>query len=522
MHRMSGWGSGYVTDVEYASGFCRGQSPVLMQLACWLNGIETAAVGEDFAYCELGCGKGLTSLVLAASNPRARFVAVDFNPVHVMHAASVARAARLENIEFLESNFEELVDRRRGRLPQFDFVTLHGVYSWISPAARQAIVRFLNECLKPAGLVYISYNAMPGWASGSPVQRLLKDIAAASFDRSDRKILSAVGFVQKLAAANARTLVGNQFVEAIVDHANRLHGAYLAHEYLNEHWSALYHADVARDLSAAKLEFVGSAGLLRNVPEFRISPEQRELLRGFEGSALQETLWDFCTGRNFRDDVFIRGAARMEARKREELLRNLTLVLLVPREAFGFSHKVPAGEANLEPTMYGAIADSLAERPQKVEELLSLPETRSKRDITAVEIVGALVGTDQALPMKPAADAGDRGPAERLNRVLADGVEDLEPDGSIALALPTVGSGVPLSHFEAAIYRMFRAGAPVTIESATEQVWGAMCAYGRRPVKDGKPIEDESEATEFLRTYVRKITETRVPLWHKLWPPLGG
>ena len=57
--------------------------------------------------------------------------------------------------------------------------------------------------------------------------------------------------------------------DAIVDHANRSHGAYLAHEYLNEYWNALYHADVARDLSAAKLEFVGSAGFLRNVPDFR-------------------------------------------------------------------------------------------------------------------------------------------------------------------------------------------------------------------------------------------------------------
>ncbi len=517
---MSGWGSGYVTDVEYASAFCRGQSPVIMQLACWLNGIETAAVGDEFAYCELGCGRGLTSLVLAASNPRAQFVAVDFNPVHVTHAAGIARAARLENIEFLESSFEELIDGRRSQLPQFDFVTLHGVYSWISPAARQALVRFLSYRLKPAGLVYISYNAMPGWASGTPVQRLLKDITAGSLDRSDRKVLAAVGLVQKLAAANARILAGNQFVDAIVDHANRLHGAYLAHEYLNEHWSALYHTDVARDLSAAKLEFVGSAGFLRNVPEFRISPEQRELLREFEGSALQETLWDFCTGRNFRDDVFIRGAARMEARKREELLRNLALVLLVPRQAFGFSHKVLAGQANLEPTVYGAIADSLAERPRKVAELLALPETRNKSDITALEIVGALVGTDQALPLKPVANAGDPGPAERLNRVLADGVEDVEPDGSIALALPAVGSGVPLSHFEAAIYRMFRAGAPVTVEAATEQVWRAMCAYGRRPVKDGKPIEDDSEAVEFLQTYVRKITETRVPLWQKLWPEL--
>ena len=35
---MSGWGSGYVTDIAYMTGYYRHQSPSLMALACLLGG----------------------------------------------------------------------------------------------------------------------------------------------------------------------------------------------------------------------------------------------------------------------------------------------------------------------------------------------------------------------------------------------------------------------------------------------------------------------------------------------------
>ena len=46
-----------------------------------------------------------------------------------------------------------------------DFVGLHGVWSWISNANRAAVVEFLRRKLKPGGVLYISYNASPGWAA---------------------------------------------------------------------------------------------------------------------------------------------------------------------------------------------------------------------------------------------------------------------------------------------------------------------------------------------------------------------
>ena len=63
-------------------------------------------------YCELGCGYGLTTLVLAAANPHMTFVGVDFNPTHIVAAKTLVESARLPNIRFVEASFDELLEPR--------------------------------------------------------------------------------------------------------------------------------------------------------------------------------------------------------------------------------------------------------------------------------------------------------------------------------------------------------------------------------------------------------------------------
>ena len=56
---------------------------VTLALAATLAGYEPPDLAGRFTYCELGCGRGKTSLVLAAVNPEAEFHAIDFNPAHI-------------------------------------------------------------------------------------------------------------------------------------------------------------------------------------------------------------------------------------------------------------------------------------------------------------------------------------------------------------------------------------------------------------------------------------------------------
>ena len=120
------------------------------------------------------CQGGWATLVLAAANPDGLFIGVDFNPAHIARAQSVAQSAGLSNIVFHEASFEELA-ANPSTLPPLDYVTAHGVYSWIGERSRHAFVELLRARLKPGGAAYISYNAQPGWNRIAPLQRLLLD-----------------------------------------------------------------------------------------------------------------------------------------------------------------------------------------------------------------------------------------------------------------------------------------------------------------------------------------------------------
>ena len=74
----------------------------------------------------------------------------------------------------------------RGRCPQTfpnsDVVAAHGLWSWVGDGARAGIVRLLGSRLRPGGLVYISYNALPRWGAALGMQRLLREIRLAACD----------------------------------------------------------------------------------------------------------------------------------------------------------------------------------------------------------------------------------------------------------------------------------------------------------------------------------------------------
>ncbi|MRW83348.1 hypothetical protein GJ698_04505 [Pseudoduganella sp. FT26W] len=79
----------------------------------------------------LDFGRGLTAQLLAGANPMGQFYAADFNP-----ALALAREAQLPNLTRLENSFEDLAPGQV-TLPQFDFITLHGIYSWATAENRR-------------------------------------------------------------------------------------------------------------------------------------------------------------------------------------------------------------------------------------------------------------------------------------------------------------------------------------------------------------------------------------------------
>jgi len=152
----SKWGGGYVTDIAYLPGYYRHQSPLHLHLACLLGGVSppNLSSGSPLCYLELGCGHGFGALALAACNPSWRVTGIDFNPAHIAAARGLAAQAGITNARFIEADLATLTDDHRAReVPEADFATLHGLWSWVADPVRVGIVRLLATKVRPGGVV---------------------------------------------------------------------------------------------------------------------------------------------------------------------------------------------------------------------------------------------------------------------------------------------------------------------------------------------------------------------------------
>jgi SAM-dependent methyltransferase len=437
------WGHGYVTDIAYLPGYYRSQSPLHLNLACLLGGVAGVEItaGSPVSYLELGCGQGFGALVLAASNPAWRVTGIDFNPAHIAGARNLARIAGIDNAVFVEADLSTLAETALAtEVPDAEIVSLHGLWSWVSEHTRAGIVALLATKLRPGGIAHLSYNALPAWQGAIGMQRLLREVGERQATRSDRQAEAGLGIVRELYEAKVAQLSGNSFVDGLLQHAERTPLSYRAHEYINAVWQPCFHADVVAALRPAKLEWVASANLLENFRPLMLDDPSRKIVDRFDDPIVVELIKDMCLRRGLRQDVFVRGARRLSEAERNARLGDVTLGLTCGETDFVWELDVPAGRASIERPFFGPIVAALAEGPRRVRDLLELPAL-PRRDNPG-ELVGVLVGSEQALPLLAPPDMVS-GPAARLNTAAA--ALFARPDNlSSVMALATSGSGAPV------------------------------------------------------------------------------
>ena len=110
-------------------------------------------------------------------------------------------------------------------------------YSWIDADGVAALHGFIDRHLAPGGLLYLSYNAMPGWARDLPLQHMLRKLAQRETGSSDQRVVAAGAVIQSLFTAGAAALRYSPAAQAWGQGARP---AYLAHENLAAGWRALW------------------------------------------------------------------------------------------------------------------------------------------------------------------------------------------------------------------------------------------------------------------------------------------
>ena len=458
------WREGYIADVAYTSGVYIELAPAHLSACALLGGVRAPDPAQPFRYLELGCGTGMGVCLLAAANPHAEFVGVDFNPTHVAFAERLIEEAGLTNARVVEASFANVADS--GAFGRFDYAVAHGVWTWVSATAQRELTAAFDRCVKPGGLVYVGYNNMAGWASSLPLQRLISDHAARTPGDSVAKIRAAVRFALGLREAAPRgidfTRLELQLKGATDDPDKAPIGlfAYLAHEYLNEHWRPVFPGDVARDLADAKLAYVGGADPFSALPELTLSEAQAAAAAAYGDVAGARLLADLIAPTSFRQDIFVRGATPLTTPRREAGLRAVRLAAVTPPGAASLSVDVPSGKLELDGVAYRPVFARLDEGPAEVGELLTAVQAAG-RTMSATELLAVLVGSGVATPVARPADprdvAAERERARRYNVAMVQVLRD-QAGLRFALASPLTGSGVRASLAECVAYLAHVAG----------------------------------------------------------------
>lgn len=508
---MSAWSAGYRADIGYTYGYYTDLNPAKVKMAFLASGLVPPEVGVA---CELGFGQGV-SINMHAAASATRWYGTDFSPAQAGFAQMLAHASGSGAV-LLDDAFNEFCSR--ADLPDFDSIGLHGIWSWISDDNRKVIVDFIRRKLKVGGVVYVSYNTFPGWATFAPLRHLLTQHASvmgASGQSISARIDGAIEFAEKLLATDPCFLQANPGLAERLQRVKGQNRGYLAHEYFNLDWHPMHFADMAQWLAPAKLDFACSANYLDHVEVLNLTASQQALLGTLPDATFQQGARDFMVNQQFRKDYWVKGARKLSGIEQSEALRALRLVLVVSRADVPMKVTGTLGEGNLTEALYCPVLDLMADnKPRTILQIEHGVKDRGISFTQLLQVVMVLTGGGYlASAQEDAVTQGVKPSTDKLNSHL---INKARSGADIAyLASPVTGGGLPVGRFEQLFLLAIQRGHKTTADWA-KFVWNILDSKNQKLLKEGKTLETSEENIAELTVQANVFAGKHLPLFKAL------
>lgn len=504
---MNDWTAGYVADVGYTYGYYRELNPLHRCLAFVNAGL---AIPDVRYACELGFGQGM-SINIHSAGSDVEWFGTDFNPVQAGFAQSLAQLCG-SDAHLFDQAFAEFCSRTD--LPDFDYIGLHGIWSWISDDNHHVIVDFVRRKLKVGGVFYISYNTLPGWATMVPMRHLLTQHAKTISSPGQgivSRIDSAIGFVERLLATNPKYSQAHPEVVERIKQLKPHDRHYLAHEYFNRDWLPMPFAEMAEWLAPAKLGYACSAHYLDHIDMVNLTGEQQQFMKEIPDAIFRETVRDFMINQQFRRDYWVKGGRKLSPVEQAEALRQARVVLLQARGDISLKVGGALGEATMQESVYGPILDFLADyRPKAMGQIEEAVKDKGINLNQVLQVVLVLIGKGDVSPAQDEKRASEADAASgKLNVHL---IGKARGSGDISyLASPVTGGGIMVNRFEQLFLLAIRQGKKLPAEWAGF-VWDIVSGQGQRIVKNGKTLENPEDNLAELAAHAQAFAEKRLPV----------
>lgn len=504
---MQDWASGYVAEVNYTYGYYHELNPLRVRFALLAAGLHCPKIETA---CELGFGQGI-SINMHAAASKVEWHGTDINPSQVSYAQEIAKACGNGACLYDEA-FTEFANR--SNLPDFDYIGMHGIWSWVSEENRAVIVDFIRRKLKVGGVLYLSYNTLPGWAAFAPMRHLLvehAELLGAEGQGIVDRINKSLEFTEALLAVHP--LVTNQLPTiasrfAVLKSRNR---NYLAHEYFNRDWHPMYFSEMATCLIAAKVDYGCSANLLDHIDGCNFTRAQQEFLNGINSTAFREGVRDFMINQQFRRDYWVRGGRKLHPFQQAEKFREEQVVLQTVRDQVPMTLNGLLGEAEMSEEIYTPILELLADhQPRTIMQIEQEVCSKHIHFSHIVEAIKILTGMGHLLPAQN--EAVRTIVKNNTNQLNARLIDQARSGGECDfLASPVTGGGIAVDRIEQLYLMAIAQGLQHPHEWAA-YAWNILKQDGKKLIKKGVALENPEDNQIELKAMAIRFEEQRRPI----------
>jgi SAM-dependent methyltransferase len=289
-------------DLPYSSYPYLHSAPEQLAAVATLFGLPGPEVATS-RVLELGCASGGNLIPFALRHPAAKAVGLDISGVQVTKGRDYISRLGADNVVLQEADFLGVEPAKLGK---FDYIIAHGVYSWVSPEAQDAVLRIISECLSANGVAFVSYNTYPGWKAKEILRDAMLMHGGTGRNATEQVAYgrSMLAFLQSTAPKGGLTAVA---LNENLAHIVRAPISYLAHDYLEPFNLPCYFHEFVERIRGHQLAYLGEAQPSMMMPS-NYGPELARQLYGAlgEDQVRVEQYLDFAISRSFRQTLLVR------------------------------------------------------------------------------------------------------------------------------------------------------------------------------------------------------------------------
>ena len=290
-------------DMPYQSDPFPQTHPSVLASVATLLGLDAPPV-DKARVLEIGCASGGNIIPMAQELPNSTFVGIDLSGRQIKEATDATAVLGLKNISFHQKDVMDVTPE----FGEFDYIIVHGVYSWVPKPVADKILDVCSKNLSPKGIAYVSYNTLPGWH----IRGMIRDMMVyhtRSFTRSEVKTRQARALLNFLSeAVPGENNPYGMHLQNELNVLRQMRDSYIRHDHLESDNNPVYFHQFAEAAESHDLQYLGEAqfGVMAIAAAGGVKPEVwNTLLQVCQTTTEREQYLDFLRNRQFRQTLLV-------------------------------------------------------------------------------------------------------------------------------------------------------------------------------------------------------------------------